>query len=55
MRGSLRGGSADEVTTYWTKLSDGVTVLQPLAPAQWAPLYGTRTESTDILAAVDSL
>ena len=39
---SLRGQSADtdEVTGYWEKLSDGATILQPLGPAQWAPLYG---------------
>lgn len=37
---SLRGDTAEEVTAYWAKLSDGATVVQPLAPAQWAPLYG---------------
>jgi PhnB protein len=24
----------------WAKLADGATVVQPLAPAPWAPLYG---------------
>ncbi|MFI6600872.1 VOC family protein [Nonomuraea sp. NPDC050536] len=37
---SVRGEAAEEVTAYWEKLSDGATVLQPLGPAQWAPLYG---------------
>jgi PhnB protein len=37
---SLRGETTEEVTAYWHKLSDGATVLQPLGPAQWAPLYG---------------
>ncbi|MEV6866780.1 VOC family protein [Streptosporangium subroseum] len=37
---SLRGEAAEEVTAYWHKLTDGATVLQPLGPAQWAPLYG---------------
>lgn len=37
---SLRGEAAEEVTAYWQKLTDGATVLQPLGPAQWAPLYG---------------
>ena len=39
---SLRGqsGDTDEITAYWEKLSDGATILQPLGPAQWAPLYG---------------
>lgn len=37
---SVRGDGAEEITAYWEKLSDGATVLQPLAAAQWAPLYG---------------
>lgn len=37
---SLRGDTTEEVTAYWDKLSDDATVLQSLAPAQWAPLYG---------------
>ncbi|MER5302547.1 MULTISPECIES: VOC family protein [Streptomyces] len=37
---SLRGETPEEITAYWEKLSDGATVLQPLGPAQWAPLYG---------------
>ncbi|MFF5264505.1 VOC family protein [Actinomadura viridis] len=37
---SVRGDAAEEVTAYWERLSEGATVLQPLGPAQWAPLYG---------------
>lgn len=37
---SVRGDSAEEITAYWEKLSAGATVLQPLAAAPWAPLYG---------------
>ncbi|MFC5745621.1 VOC family protein [Actinomadura rugatobispora] len=37
---SVRGDTAEEITAYWEKLSDGATVVQPLGPAQWAPLYG---------------
>lgn len=32
--------SAEEASERWTRLADGATVIQPLAPAQWAPLYG---------------
>lgn len=32
--------TAEEATARWAKLSTGATVIQPLAPAQWAPLYG---------------
>lgn len=29
-----------EATDYWGKLADGATIMQPLSPAPWAPLYG---------------
>jgi PhnB protein len=37
---SVRGDAADEITSYWEKLSEGATVIQSLAPAGWSPLYG---------------
>lgn len=37
---SVRGDAADEITRYWEKLSEDATVIQPLAPAGWSPLYG---------------
>ena len=37
---SVRGNAADEISRYWEKLSEGATVLQPLAPSGWSPLYG---------------
>ncbi|MGW8064012.1 VOC family protein [Streptomyces ziwulingensis] len=37
---SVRGETAAEITVYWEKLSADATVLQPLAAATWAPLYG---------------
>lgn len=37
---SVRSDSAEEITTCWEKLADGSTVIQDLAPAGWAPLYG---------------
>ncbi len=37
---SVRGTAADEITAYWEKLCEGGAVVQPLAPAAWAPLYG---------------
>ncbi|MEP6649051.1 MAG: VOC family protein [Lapillicoccus sp.] len=37
---SVRGTDADELAASWERLADGATVLQPLAPSQWAPLYG---------------
>lgn len=37
---SVRGDDADELTGYWSKLVEGGTIIQPLAPAGWSPLYG---------------
>lgn len=37
---SVRGTDTAELTSYWEKLSDGATVVVPLGPAGWAPLYG---------------
>lgn len=37
---SVRGTDADELARYWEPLSAGATVLAPLAPAAWSPLYG---------------
>jgi PhnB protein len=37
---SVRGDAADDITGCWEKLAAGATILQPLAPAVWSPLYG---------------
>jgi len=37
---SVRGADADEIAGYWERLADGATVIDPIGPAQWAPLYG---------------
>jgi PhnB protein len=50
---SLRGEAAEDVTAYWKKLSDGGTVLQPLGPAQWAPLYGMLRDRFGVTWVVD--
>jgi len=50
---SVRAGSADEITRYWDKLSDGATVRQPLAPAGWAPLYGMLADRFGVVWVLD--
>jgi PhnB protein len=50
---SLRGETTEEVTAYWEKLSDGATVVQPLGPAQWAPLYGMLKDRFGVTWVVD--
>ncbi len=37
---SVRGDDADQLTRYWEKLSTGSTIVQPLGPAGFSPLYG---------------
>ena len=37
---SVRGDSTTEITDLWEKLAAGATVVQPLAPSGWTPLYG---------------
>ncbi|SEM30362.1 VOC family protein [Nonomuraea pusilla] len=50
---SLRGETTQEITAYWEKLSEGATVVQPLAPAQWAPLYGMLKDRFGVVWVVD--
>ena len=37
---SVRGADAAEIAGYWEKLVVGSTVVEPLEPSQWSPLYG---------------
>lgn len=50
---SLRGETTEEVTAYWEKLSVGATIVQPLAPAQWASLYGMLRDRFGVVWVVD--
>lgn len=50
---SLRGESAEEITTFWEGLSEGATVVAPLAPAQWATLYGMLKDRFGVTWVVD--
>lgn len=37
---SVRGADAEEITRCWEGLKEGASIVQPLGPASWAPLYG---------------
>jgi PhnB protein len=50
---SVRGDSADEITGYWKGLSEGATVVQPLAPSAWSPLYGMLTDRFGVTWVLD--
>ncbi len=52
---SLRGETSQEITAYWEQLSNGATIVQALAPAQWAPLYGMLKDQFGITWVVDDV
>lgn len=37
---SIRGDNPEEITGHWKKLSAGSTVVKPLGPSGFSPLYG---------------
>jgi PhnB protein len=50
---SLRGTDPDELTGLWNKLAAGATVVQPLGPAGWSPLYGMLKDRFGVTWVVD--
>ncbi|MFW6772647.1 VOC family protein [Nocardioides sp. CPCC 205120] len=53
---SVRGADADEITRYWEALTadgSGTSVVVPLAPAGWAPLYGMATDRFGVTWVLD--
>ena len=41
---SVRGETVEEVGAFWERLVDGGAVIEPYAPAQWAPAFGMLTD-----------
>lgn len=50
---SVRGTDAAEITGYWTALSDGAAILQPIAASAWSPLYGMLRDRFGITWVLD--
>ncbi|MGY2009913.1 VOC family protein [Nocardia gipuzkoensis] len=50
---SVRGDTAEEVTGYWEKLSDGATIVIPIGPASWAPVYGMLKDRFGVVWVLD--
>ncbi|GHE92379.1 VOC family protein [Streptomyces fumanus] len=50
---SVRGDDAEEIGALWQGLADGSTVVRPLEPAQWAPLYGMLTDRFGVTWVLD--
>lgn len=50
---SVRGTDPAELQSFWDKLVDGATVIQPIGPSQWAPLYGQLTDRFGVTWVLD--
>ena len=50
---SVRGDSAEDIAPLWDGLSDGATVVMPLAPAQWSPMYGMLKDRFGVVWVLD--
>lgn len=50
---SVRGPDAAEIQGYWEALSEGATVIQPIGPAAWSPLYGMLKDRFGITWVLD--
>ena len=52
---SVRGDDEAEIKACWGKLAEGATVLQPLAPAAWAKIYGMLKDRFGVVWVLDVL
>ena len=50
---ALRGTNAEEITGYWQGLAPAATIVQPLGPSPWSPLYGMLKDKFGITWVVD--
>lgn len=50
---SVRSESAEEIAERWERLSADATVIVPLAPAGWAPLYGMLRDRFGVVWVLD--
>ncbi|MFJ8112942.1 VOC family protein [Streptomyces sp. NPDC096132] len=50
---SVRGDDTEEIGALWGRLAEGSTVVRPLEPAQWAPLYGMLTDRFGVTWVLD--
>jgi len=50
---SVRVTDAAAITGYWEKLVDGGTIVEPIGPSQWSPLYGMLTDRFGVTWVLD--
>ncbi len=49
----MRGDSVEEVGALWERLTEGATVVEPYAPARWAPAFGMLTDRFGVTWVLD--
>ncbi|MEZ5150986.1 VOC family protein [Rhodococcus zopfii] len=49
----VRGVDAEEIAGCWGELAVGATILMPLAPAQWTPLYAMLRDRFGVTGVLD--
>ncbi len=52
---SVRGDSVEEITELWTRLVEGATVIEPLAPSLFAAAYGMAEDSYGVTWVLDAV
>jgi PhnB protein len=50
---SVRGETLDEVEGYWAALSEGASIVEPLAASAWSPGFGMLTDSFGVTWILD--
>jgi PhnB protein len=50
---SLQGETLEEISGYWDALSDGGTIIEPLAASTWSPGFGMLTDRFGVTWAID--
>lgn len=50
---SLRGTDAGELNALWEKLAADATIIHPIGPAAWSPLYGMLKDKFGVTWVVD--
>ena len=50
---AVRGNTIAEIEQYWNALSDGATLVEPLAASAWSPGFGMLTDKFGITWVLD--
>lgn len=50
---AVRGETLEEVQAYWSALSEGATIVEPLAASAWSPGFGMLTDGFGVTWILD--